>query len=67
MIAASAAAELGTEVRALNLIVPLNLTPGFVTQGAGNIDFQSHSCHRLFHHWDTENDQEIKLRKYDKA
>ena len=35
----SAAAELGAEVGALDLIELLDLAPGFVAYGAGNIDF----------------------------
>jgi hypothetical protein len=38
MVATPAAAELGTEVRALNLIKLANLAPGSVANGSGDID-----------------------------
>src|ERR1035441_9494765 len=41
----SAAAELGTEVGALNLIELLDLAPGFVAYRTGYVDFQSHDRH----------------------
>jgi hypothetical protein len=34
------------KVGALNLVVLLNLTPGFIAYRAGNIDFQSHTRHK---------------------
>ncbi len=52
MIAASAAAELRSEIGALYLIKLLDLAPGFVADGSGNVDFQSHGRHKIkiFHH-----------------
>jgi hypothetical protein len=38
MIAASAAAELGTEIGALDLIERADLAPGGIADGAGDID-----------------------------
>ena len=38
MVAATAAAKLRAEVRALDLVELLELTPGFVAHRAGNID-----------------------------
>jgi hypothetical protein len=46
VVAAPAAAELRTEVRTLDLIKLLDLAPGFVTDGSGDIDFQSHDRHK---------------------
>ena len=40
VIAAAAAAELRAKVGALNLVVLVNLAPGGIAYGAGNIDFE---------------------------
>jgi hypothetical protein len=40
MIAASAAAELRAEVRALDLVKLINLAPGGVAHGAGYVDLE---------------------------
>jgi len=46
MIAASATAELRTELSALDLVKLLNLAPGLVADRAGNVDLQSHHSHK---------------------
>jgi hypothetical protein len=48
MVAASTAAELGTEVRALNLIELADLAPGGVADGSGNIDLEFQRRHNSF-------------------
>jgi hypothetical protein len=45
MIAAPAAAELGTEVGALDLIELLDFAPGFVAYRSGYVNFESHYRH----------------------
>jgi hypothetical protein len=45
MVAAASAAELRTEVSALNLIELLDLTPGFIAHGSGYVNFQFHDWH----------------------
>jgi hypothetical protein len=45
MIATSAAAELWTEICALDLIELLDPAPGFVARRARNVDLQSHNSH----------------------
>jgi hypothetical protein len=47
MIAASATAELRAEVGALDLLELLDLLPGRVTHGAGDIDLQVQDAHNL--------------------
>jgi hypothetical protein len=46
MITTSAAAELRTEVCALNLIKLFDPAPGFIAHRAGNVDFQSYHRHK---------------------
>jgi hypothetical protein len=45
VIAAPAAAKLWAEVRALNLIILLDLAPGFIADCSSDINFQSHDRH----------------------
>ena len=45
MIATSAAAELRTEIRALDLVKLLHFAPGFIAHRAGNVDLESHDRH----------------------
>lgn len=47
MVAASAAAELGTEVRALKLIELLDLLPGGIADRAGDVDFKLENGHKI--------------------
>src|SRR5271168_4788290 len=47
MIAAPAAPELWTEVGALNLVKLLDLAPGLIAHGAGNIDLQFQYRHEV--------------------
>jgi hypothetical protein len=47
VVAASATAESGAEVGALDLIELFDLAPGFVADGAGYVDFQSYDRHKM--------------------
>ena len=46
MVAAATTAELGAEVRALNLIKLTDLAPGGIAHGAGNVDLKLQNRHK---------------------
>jgi hypothetical protein len=51
MVAASAAAELGAEVRALNLIVLVDVPPRGIADSSGDVDFQLQYRHGTRFEW----------------
>jgi hypothetical protein len=47
VVAASATAESGAKVGALEMVELFDLVPGFVADGAGYVDFQSYDRHKM--------------------